>query len=343
MNKAVRLFFSGIILIAISIAPAAVPARAAGPRLDAGAEASERYTVYMVLWRGMTEAERGFINYILNRDITAHFIIRNCGQDKTRLPAIIEDIRRSRPHLVYTFGTTVTKAIAGFYDKPRSRAIEDIPILFNLVADPVGARLVKKMEGSGRNLTGVSHVVPIPIQLKAMKSVSNFSKLGIIYNRDEENSRLAAGGLETLAPEYQFTLVKETFRTGESGSVLTTKVANLVSRGVDLIYLPSDSSVISNAGTLMQEINRSRVPTFSATEGPIDKSGALMGLVSRYYNVGQFAGYKALQILVEKKNPGQIPVEVLSRFSFIVNMNTAKLLNFYPPVTTFKFAEVIEK
>ncbi|MHB9117358.1 MAG: hypothetical protein ACYC2R_03670 [Burkholderiales bacterium] len=43
--------------------------------------------------------------------------------------------------------------------------------------------------------------------------------------------------------------------------------------------------------------------TFSATEAPVRHSGALMGLVSSYYNVGQFAAYKAEQILVNKIPP----------------------------------------
>jgi putative ABC transport system substrate-binding protein len=107
------------------------------------------------------------------------------------------------------------------------------------------------------------------------------------------------------------------------------------------VYLPSDSFVISRSKSLVNLITETGIPTFSATEDPIYTAGALMGLVSRYYNVGQFAGYKAEQILVHKKRPEDIPIETLKRFSFIINMKTAKKLEFYPPIMALKFAEVI--
>ena len=83
------------------------------------------------------------------------------------------------------------------------------------------------------------------------------------------------------------------------------------------------------------------VPLISATEDPIRKDGALMGLVSNYSNAGAFAGYKAEQILVGKAAVGKIPIDTLQRFALVVNMKTAIQLGVYPPLDLIKIAELL--
>ena len=71
------------------------------------------------------------------------------------------------------------------------------------------------------------------------------------------------------------------------------------------------------------------------------KSGALSGLVSRYYSVGQFTAHKAEQILVGKQAAATVPVETLKRFSFQVRMPAAHRLKLPPPLAMFNYAEII--
>jgi len=306
----------------------------------------EQFNIFMVLWRGVTEAEKGFMDYFSQRNINVSFTIRDCEKDETRIPAIIKEIRNANPDLIYTFGTTLTTSIAGtiLEDNPE-KFITDIPIIFNIVSDPVGANLVPNMITSNRNLTGASHMVPMSAQIKAMKSVMQFDRLGVIFNPKEKNSILAVEELENIANSDDFVLIKSPIPVDENQrpveDIPPSVVKCFVENKADLIYLPSDSFIISHSKSLVTLINEYGVPTFSATEGPIYDADALMGLVSRYYNVGQFAGYKAEQILVHKKHPKDIPIETLKRFSFIINMKTAKKLGFYPPITILKFAEVI--
>jgi len=307
---------------------------------------SKQYDVFVVLWRGITDAEKGFMDYLSQRNIGANFIIRDCGKDVTRVPGIMKEIRDTKPDLVYIFGTTLTTKIAGtITDGNPDQFITDIPIIFNIVADPIGASLVPNLVTSGRNLTGVSHMVPVPAQVRAMKSVAEFTRLGVIFNPQEKNSVLCVKALEDAADSHNFQVIRSPIPLDENRKpiedISPDIVKIFVSEGVDLVYLPSDSFIISHSKYLVNIINESGIPTFSATEGPILNADALMGLVSRYYNVGQFAGYKAEQILVSRKHPKNIPIETLKRFSFIINMKTARKMGFYPPIAILKFAEVI--
>ena len=51
-----------------------------------------------------------------------------------RMPAFLEEIRATRPDLVYTWGTSVTLGAVGAHDGiVQGRHITDIPVVFTLV------------------------------------------------------------------------------------------------------------------------------------------------------------------------------------------------------------------
>ncbi|MDK2124324.1 ABC transporter substrate-binding protein [Parachitinimonas caeni] len=306
------------------------------------------FRIMLMLYRGQTEAEKGFQNYLKSRHIPVEYIIRDANEDKQKIRQFIDEARTLRPDLIYSFGTTLTKAIVGPYDAiDKSPYINDIPVVFNIVADPVGAKLVPRLSASGRNLTGTSHLVPMPAQLKALINFKTIRRLGAIYNPDEANSLLAIEQLKRacLIEKIELILspvVKKTTGMPDKAD-LNNSVNQLLAQKPEMIYLPSDSFIIANARQIIEPALLARTPAFSATEAPIRQQGALAGLVSRYYNVGEFAAHKAIEILVQKKAPSQIPIEVLNRFSYLINMQTARRLGTFPPVAIFRFAEIVDK
>ena len=65
-------------------------------------------------------------------------------------------------------------------------------------------------------------------------------------------------------------------------------------------------------------------------------------LISRYSTVGEFAAYKAEQILFDGKKAGEIPIETLTRHSLIVNLSAVRRLHTYPPLSILRLAELID-
>ena len=307
--------------------------------------AAEPYRVYMVLWRGMTDAEKGFQDYFAEQRIPVKFIVRNAAEDPAAVPALVAEIRREKPDLVYVFGTTATQLIAGSLDnRDPKRHITDIPVVFNIVADPLGGRLTESLAGSGRNVTGASHVVPLDTQLRAMATLGDFKRVGALYNALEPNSRVAVEQLVTAFAERGVSFVPEPIPLEDGKPTLAgveEAVAKLAKEKVELVYLPSDSFLINAAQEVVPLLHRHGLASFSATEGPIRKAGALIGIVSNYYTVGKFAGFKARQILVDGRKPGEVPIETLAKYTFLVNLETMRALKFYPPVTVLQFAEVV--
>src|SRR5690606_21562683 len=82
------------------------------------ARAADRRRILMITYRGRTEVEDGFLEYLRAQGRTPEIIQRDVGQDVRRLPAILDEIPRLAPDLIYTWGTPVTLGVAGTWQDP---------------------------------------------------------------------------------------------------------------------------------------------------------------------------------------------------------------------------------
>ena len=101
---------------------------ALGLAADRDAGAQRPYRIYAITFRGMTEVERGFQEYFAARRIPVQITFRDLNRDPARMPGFLDEIRATRPDLIYTWGTSVTLGVVGAYDAiERSKHITDIP------------------------------------------------------------------------------------------------------------------------------------------------------------------------------------------------------------------------
>lgn len=306
------------------------------------------YHVFMILGRGETEVEQGFRDYFRDKGIELTITVRNIENDPSKVPGFVEEAKRLRPDLVYTWGTPSTIGTVGAYDAiDPEKHITDIPVVFTLVASPLGARIVPSLESSGRNVTGASHIVPILTQVNAIRAYREFHRLAVIYNPRENNSVQQVNDLRVLAEEQGFELIDRPVRLDENNNPLVDSipevVADIATQNPDFLYLGPDTFVAGvNLELTMEAAMAHGLATFSATERPLRDSQSLFGLVTGFYNLGRLTAYKAEQILLDGIAPRDIPVETLTRFSYIVRMDVARQLELYPPMAILGFAEIIE-
>jgi putative ABC transport system substrate-binding protein len=302
--------------------------------------------VYAVTWRGRTQVEQGFTDYLGKTGLPLEFTWRDAAQSPARIAEFAREIRETKPDLVYTWGTPPTLGIAGPFDAvDPAKHVTGVPILFALVASPVGAKLVRSLKGQGRDVTGVYHVAAIASQVEAMRAYRRFAKVGVLYNAAELNSTATAAALKDLAKTQRFEVLEETFERGADGKPLPAgidaKVAALKRAGAEWLYLGPDTYLFSQVEKIAAAAMDARLPTFSATEGVLASPAPILtGLVSSYYTIGQFAGFKAEQVLAKGIAARDIPIETLTRYSFIVRMEVAKALGALPPVSLFNHAVI---
>jgi putative ABC transport system substrate-binding protein len=315
--------------------------------LPAAARAAARpWRIYAITYRGRTEAERGFADYFAARGLPVEITWRDIALDPSRLPALVDEIRRERPDLVYTWGSGVTLGVVGRWDEADpGRHLRGIPVVFSLVASPVGAGIVRDLHAPGRPVTGVSHVASLQAQVEAMARYRPFTRLGLLHSSNEPNSAAVLQALRALGQRRGFEVLARPFAVDAAGQPRADGAADLVralqAAGAQWLYMPPDSFLGTQArGVVVPAALAAGLPAFASTE-QLMAAGALLGLVSRYYNVGQFAAYKAERILSGQARPDAIPVETLARFSLQVDLRVARRLGRLPPLEMFNYAELI--
>lgn len=321
------------------------PRPAGAPALVAAAN-GEPFRVLMLTFRGDTDVERGFRDYFAANDVKVEFMTRDVERDASRVKPILAEVLPSfRPNLIYTYGTPLTLGVAGPYDAPPTAGfVRDIPVVFALVAAPVQVKIAPSLASSGRNVTGAVHVVPTDVQMRAMQSYKAFRKVGVIYSPNESNSVAIINEMKAFSATIGAEVLTQPLTmvgNKPTGDGVEEFVRNLKAQGAEWLYLPADTFLATIFDRVGPAALAAGLPTFGATEFFLREGLGLVGLVSRYYSVGQLAASKAVEILVQHVPPRDIPIETLKRFALIINMNVAKQLGVYPPIAMLNYAEVI--
>lgn len=319
------------------------------PGSDSFAQTNESFIIYMVFWRGCEEACEGFKEYMANSGIDAELLVRNADRDKSRLPEFVKEARTLDADLVVTWGTSVTRGMAGtLSDAGDPRFINDIPVVFMVVADPIGSKVIVSYEKTGRdNVTGTRNRVPESVNINTIRSIyPAFKRLGILYNTNENNSVVKVNEIAGLAKQMNFELVALELELGADGKPkpesIPVRMAELEAAGVDFIYLGSSSFLDVHREIFTKSAVDHGIPVLSPYERLVRDSHALLSIAARYQDVGKLAGRQVKSILIDGKKPGDLPVLSVDQYAYVVNMTTAKKLNIFPSVEMLQIAEIVE-
>ena len=329
-------------LVALGSMLLLVPATSAQP---AGSAQSESVRIVMVTFRGCEEACRGFRDYLATSELDAQIILRDIDRDRDLLPGLVDEINELEPDLLVTWGTSVTLGMIGTLDDNEGK-VTDVPAVFMIVADPVGAGIVEGYERSGRSLiTGTRNRVPEETQMRVLADYRPFSKIGLIYNDDELNAVLKAEEIHRVAADQGFEVVERVLMNDEEGNPMVEDipqaVADIAEHDIDYLYVGSSSFLLANADLFTTSALEHGLAVASAYEAMVRDSHGLIALASAYYNVGQLAGFQAEEILARGRTPGDMEVLGLDRFTVLVNIETALELKRYPPLLLLRYAEIV--
>ncbi len=251
---------------------------------------------------------------------------RDMGVARTIAMKFVSD----KKDLVYAIATPASQAVA--------KETQTIPILFNAVTDPVKAGLVKSIESSGNNVTGVSDFIPVKSQIDLLLAIApKVKKLGIIYNAGEDNARVLVDITRGVARELKLDLVETTVTN--SGEVFAA-TQTLVGR-VDGIYTIQDNTVISALESVLKVANKNNLPVLVPGVPSVERGG-LATVGTSYYNLGKIAGEQALRIFGGTK-PSEIPVSYAKDFDIYLNQKTADEIGIKLPEDLVKKAKQVFK
>lgn len=239
-------------------------------------------------------------------------------------PAIAVQIARQyvgeRPDVLVGIATPTAQALVS--------ATRDIPVVFTAVTDPVGAKLVKKLEQPGKNVTGLSDLSPVDQHVELIQEIMpDVKSIGVVYNPGEANAVSLMKLLKESTEKRGIELVEATAL--KSADVQTATQA--IAAKSDIIYALIDNTVASAIEGMIVSANQAKTPVFGAATSYVER-GAVASLGFDYYQIGvQTADYVA-QIL-EGEDPGKIDVKVAKGSDLVINATAAKKLGLAIPQT----------
>jgi putative ABC transport system substrate-binding protein len=253
--------------------------------------------------------------------------------DPQRLPESAADMVRRRVSVIFT-GNNVGALAA-------KAATSDIPIVFVVGLDPVVMGLVSSINRPGGNATGIAFSVSAlePKRFELLRNLlPQVSSVGALVNPDNPNAATNVSNLKAAAsPSGLQLLILE----ARSVADFDVAFATLVKKRGGAMLVTSDPLYNRQRRRLVDLAARNAIPAMYPWRDFTD-AGGLMSYGNSLSDAFRQAGVYTGRILKGDK-PADLPIWQPTKFEFVINLRTAKMLGLNIPPTLLTFAdEVIE-
>lgn len=201
---------------------------------------------------------------------------------------------------------------------PSAQAIQDViqdkPIVFAAVSDPLAAGLVEDLAHPGGNITGSSDQTPIDQEIALiLKFLPEAKTIGIVYNSGEVNAEAQLKQAEKAATAQGLKIIAR----GISQSSEVPLAVDALGPQVDAFLTLNDNLVVGAMDHYLERANSLKKPVFASDPDSVDK-GALATYGIDQYKLGQRTGELAVRVL-NGEDPGTIPVLIVQDTFLKVN------------------------
>lgn len=215
-------------------------------------------------------------------------------------------------------------ALAAFRSLTRT-----IPIVFVVVADPVGNGFVKSLARPGGNLTGFSNAEPALAGkwIELLREIAPAVRSFVVMVHPDSLSTVSFGRAMAEAARAVNLPVRHV-ETRDPGDVEPAVRAAAATPGSGLIVFPS-SFATAHAGLIAAQAARHRVPAIY----PFTEHVAQGGLIS--YGIDITAVWRGAPWYVDRilrgAHPGELPVQEPTNFQLAINLAVARALDLPVP------------
>lgn len=264
---------------------------------------------------------------------------RHAQGQLNRLPALAAELVQLGVDIIMTLGG------------PASRAAKDatsaIPIVFSIVTDPVALGLVTNMERPDGNVTGITSLDPEQAirQFELIRTLfPKAARVGILSDTTipgADSSGLAPIDRANAAAARKFGIEPLLRKVTDGRSPdYAGALDGMIRDGAEVLLVLEVPMPLRDGKTVAELAAARRLPTIF----PGGQSGT-GGLIA--YGTSVTDTWPRLPILADKilkgAKPGELPVEIVSRRDFVVNLRTARALQLSVPDDILKRADrVIE-
>jgi putative ABC transport system substrate-binding protein len=253
--------------------------------------------------------------------------------DTNRIRALAQELVGLQPNIILAGGAAATVAL--------QRETRTIPMVFASVSDPVATGIVERLDRPGGNITGFAFL-EASLGGKWLELLSEIApglkRAAFMFDPDSVTVSAYMPSLETAARALK--VVASTAPVRNDVEIETAIIALGREPGVGLVVLP-DPFTLAHRAPIISAAARNNVPavynlSYFARDG---------GLLS--YGVDPVDIYRRAASYVDRilrgAKPGDLPVQLPTKYEMAVNLKTAKALGLaVPPSIMLRADEVIE-
>ena len=241
----------------------------------------------------------------------------NCNADANVLAQIISNFKADGVDLMIGVATPVAISMQAETEGT------DIPVVFSAVSDPISCGLVASLDAPGANITGTSDALDTSAVLNLIFAANpDAANIGLLYDVGQDSSATpiadAKAYLDAKGVSY-----KEYTGTTVDEVILAAQAA--VADGVDAIFTPTDNTVMTAELSIYEMFAEAGITQYTGADS-FALNGAFLGYGVDYANLGVETANMAADILVNGKNPAEMPVMTFDNGTATVNTETCAAL-----------------
>jgi putative tryptophan/tyrosine transport system substrate-binding protein len=316
-----RRAFVAFLGAALTMRPIAANAQSAGSLRTVGvlmglADDEETQARAKVIEEGL--AKKG---WIAGQNLRVEY--RFAAGDIERMPSLARELVGLRPDVIIAHSTPVVAAL--------QQVTQTIPIVFVVVADPVGSGFVTSLARPGGNITGFTNLLPTMAgkYLSILRLLQpDLVRAGLLYNP----ASVPGGGTSFMrtfiesAKEYQLTpIVAKIHNAGEIETAMTS--LGSVSRS-GLVVMP-DNFTTSYRELIVPLAARLQMPTIYPYRYFVDEGGLLsygIDVLDLFRRAPEY-----VDRILQGTKPAELPVQAPKKFELVINLKTARALGLGVP------------
>jgi putative tryptophan/tyrosine transport system substrate-binding protein len=300
-------------------------AAAAWPLAARAQQSSNKIPVVGVLWHaGSAEEEDVYLSVLVKafNDLryfegkNIHLDHRFPAEKPERFRALARELVEAKPDVII--------AVTALGALELKKATSTIPIVFVLVADPIGSGLAESLARPGGNATGLS-LMAVDLSGKRLQllkeAVPNLSRVALLVDAMSSPNELMIKANQAAASALQITLLPAEITAPDQIEPVVSKIAQ---DGADAVMRVTGPMLFNERRRVGAAVLAHRLPAMCviAEEVPY---GYLMSYGQDFPDFfRRAAGY--VDKILRGAKPADLPVEQPTKFKLVLNLKTANAL-----------------
>jgi putative ABC transport system substrate-binding protein len=271
--------------------------------------------------------------YVEGQNVTVEYHYLEGQYD--RVPALVADLVRRQVAVIATPGADAATLAA-------KAATATIPIVFGVGQDPVRLGLVASLARPGGNATGINFF-PSEVVAKRLRLLHDLVpmavRIAVLVNPD--NTTTAEATLREVQQAAPAIGLRLQILNATTSSDIDAAFAAMARDHVEALFVAPDAFFTSRRGQFVTLTARDKIPAAYGVRDLVEAGGLMSygtDLVDMFQQVGVYTGR-----VLKGAKPADLPVTQLTKFEFVINLQTARALGIEVPPAVLSIAdEVIE-